>query len=109
MSNLKRICQEVISAGESAVGTPYTTLDNGVLLTPTRQSFGHISASEFTTNYILVSANYADKLARAALVMEAALKFYRDANYKGCSEPAIVLTKGDCARQALASVEEILK
>lgn len=112
MTNLKRICEEVIAAGEKAIKTPYKLTYLGSILTPKGEDFGRLECSEYTRDYILLSANHADKLARALLVMEEALKWIMPKVHQGNHEGSFEeCGKATCVeyRRAFAQAEEILK
>lgn len=102
MTNLKRICQEIIAAGEKATARPWN--------------------ATYEASFIVTSANHAYRIARAALVMEKALKIvarghtifertgdWRDVADARVEQKILVTPETEFARQALAQCEEILK
>lgn len=76
MSNIKKICEEIISAGENSVDRPwsYDEHENEVHSDVSQeyggdpahicQPIGYKGRHSDNANYIVLSANHADKLAR---------------------------------------------
>lgn len=107
MIDLKTICEQVIESAEKATKRPWERS----WLHEVYPGSDSKKEQDENAQYIVTACNYADRLAKACLVMREALEslaikteYYCDAT--GISEIGVW---ADSAKEALAEVEEIMK
>lgn len=114
MTNLKRICNEVIDVADKNPGLPWElNIEHQQIWEPKSQLFITCESdypNDETIELILIAVNHAHKLARALLVMAEALRKIELINKHGQRDDwQLRNSMEDVAMQALAQAEEILK